>query len=93
MSETTSSTSPVQMNSESSLANDPLLLLLQPKDLNSMTLDEIREEVNKLRTLRTGAQSLGKALRQGAAKAKAKSESGSAGKAQGLDDILGALGV
>lgn len=57
-----------------------------------MTTDEIREEVNKLRTLRTSPQSLGKSLRQGAAREKAK-ESKVVEKAQSLDDVLGNLGL
>lgn len=55
------------MPSETTFANDPLLLLLQGKLPHLMTQDELREEVNKLRQQRVNAQSLGKMLRQEAA--------------------------
>jgi len=93
MSELTSSTSQPQKDSTTSYANDPLLLLLQPKPLHKMSQDEIREEVNKLRQLRTTAQSLGKALRQGAAVKKVKEESEVSGRKETLDDLLGDLSI
>ena len=56
-----------------------------------MTQDELREEVIKLRQLRTGSsQSLGKALRENASKEKVK-ESKKPAKDVSLDDLLGSL--
>lgn len=59
-----------------------------------MSQDELREEVNKLRTLRTGSQSLGRALKQDAAEKKVKEVRASAGKprlTESLDELLGGL--
>lgn len=55
-----------------------------------MSQDEIREQVNKLRTLRTSPQALGKALREGAAREKAKPP---VEKRASLDDTLKDLGL
>jgi len=55
-----------------------------------MTPDEAREEINKLRSLRTNAHSLGKALREGAA---VKASKPATQKQETLDDLLGKLGV
>lgn len=90
-------TSPSQpvINSQSSFANDPLLLLLQPKALHLMSQDEIRDEVTKLRTLRTGSQSLGRALKQDAAERKVKEARAVSAPAKlvSLDDLLGGLAL
>jgi hypothetical protein len=59
-----------------------------------MTSDELRAEVNQLRTLRTGSQSLGRALKQEAAVKKEKESrpTGGAGKSiVNLDELLGSL--
>jgi len=93
MSDVTTSPSPIQKDSTTSFANDPLLPLLQPKPLHKMSQDEIREEVNKLRQLRTSPQSLGKSLREGAAKKKVKEESEVTTRKESLDDVLGDLSL
>lgn len=88
--ESTTSPSLTTTDSSSTFANDPLLQLLQPKALHLMTPDEAREEINKLRSLRTNAHSLGKALREGAA---VKASKPATQKQETLDDLLGKLGV
>lgn len=81
---------PTTTDSSSTYANDPLLALLHPKPLHLMSQDEIREQVNALRQQRVNAQSLGKMLRGNAAKEAAK---GPIEKREGVDDILGDLGL
>lgn len=77
-------------NSESTFANDPLLLLLQPKPLHLMSQDEIREQVNLLRTQRVSAQSLGKMLRQEAA---VESKKPPVKKQDNVQTLFSALGL
>lgn len=77
-------------DSSSTFANDPLLQLLQPRPLHMMTQDEIREQVNALRTLRTSPQGLGKVLRADAAREASKPP---VEKVKGVKDILGELGL
>lgn len=56
--------------------------------MHLMSPDEVRSEVNTLRTLRVNAQSLGKALREGAAREAAKP---AVKKVETLDDIMRGL--
>lgn len=81
---------PTTKDSSSTYANDPLLQLLSPKALHLMSQDEIREQVNLLRTQRLNAQGLGKLLRGEAAKEAARPP---VQKTQKLDDVLGELGL
>lgn len=92
MQEPTASPSQIVTNSTSSFANDPLLRLLQPKPLHLMSQDEIRKQVNELRTLRTSPQALGRALREEAAVREAKSERAAKPQAS-LDDMLKGMGL
>jgi hypothetical protein len=90
MSDSTNSPTPTPLDSSSSYANDPLLTLLTPKPLHKMSQDEIRVQVNSLRSLRVSAQSLGRALRETAAKDAAKPP---VKHAETLDDALKGLGL
>lgn len=60
------------------------------RPLHTMTQDEIRAEVNKLRNLRVNAQGLGKALREGAAREASKP---AVKKVESLADVMKGLGL